>query len=245
MTEKKDAVAKKSDFALMAAADADIESLIRDNVGSGAINRFDLVNVKVPGAGGVTWEVPSITGDVESAQEIQGIIIHVQINRAFWDQGYDESGGGTPPDCVSEDGMQGRGIIKAGQEPGVHDCAGCPHNVFGTSAKGEGKACKEMRVMYVLREKGLLPYVFTAPPGSLKNIKQYGLGLASEGMKMSHVVTGLKLQKKTNKGNQPYAVIVPRMVRALEKSEAAFIDKYAQSFKPQTEVSVNPEDYQG
>lgn len=245
MTEKNDAVAKKSEFALMTSGDADIESLIRDNVGAGPVNRFDLVNIKVPGAGGVTWEVPTISGDVESMQEIEGIIIHVQINRAFWDQGYDESGGGTPPDCMSEDGFSGLGVIKPGQETGPHECTTCPHNVFGTSAKGGGKACKEMRVMYILREKGLLPYVVSAPPGSLKNMKQYGLGLASEGMKMSHVVTGLKLQKKSNKEGKPYAVITPRMVRPLQKSEAAFVDKYAATFRPQTEVSVNPEDYQG
>lgn len=223
--------------------DADIEDLIRDNIGAGAIDRFDLVNVKVPGAGGVTWEIPNVSGEVESAQEIQGIILSVQINRAFWDQGYDESGGGTPPDCMSSDGYSGRGIIKAGGESGVHDCATCPHNAFGTAQKGEGKACKEMRVMYILRESGLLPIVISAPPGSLKNIKQYGLGLASEAMKMSHVVTGFKLQKKMNKGNQPFAVIMPRMIRKLDDKEMLFVDKYAASFRPTENVSVNPEDY--
>lgn len=238
------AVAKKSeDFALAKSSGANIQEVIRDNTGGGEVDRFDLVNVKVPGAGGTTWEIPTVSGKPKATQEIEGVVIAMQTNRAFWLEGYDDSGGGTPPDCVSVDGINGNGITEENGKPGVSDCAKCPHNSFGTAAKGEGKACKEMRVMFILQPDGLLPIVVSAPPGSLKNMKTYGLGLASEAMKISHVMTGLGLEKKTSKGNKPYACITPRMLRKLTEDEIKAVSEYSKAFKPAEEVSVNPEDY--
>lgn len=234
---------KNEDFALAKSSGADIQSVIKDNIGGGEVDRFDLVNVKVPGAGGTTWEIPSVSGKPTATQDIEGVIIAMQTNRAYWEEGYDESGGGSPPDCTSVDGFNGSGIIVKDGKPGVNECATCPHNAFGTAAKGEGKACKEMRVMFILQPTGLLPIVVSAPPGSLKNMKTYGLGLASEALKISHVMTSLSLEKKTNKGNKPYACITPRMVRKLTDDEIKAVGEYSSAFKPKEEVSVNPDDY--
>jgi len=247
MSKNKDAemvVYDEGKFAVSTMGQDDLKAMIRENTGGGELTRFDLPNVKVPGSGGTMWAVPTLEGDEENLKEISGIIVSMQTNRAYWAMGFDESGGGTPPDCSSIDGFTGKGVIVTGDEPGTHDCGTCPHNQFGTAAKGGGKACKEMRVMYMLRPGDLLPMCIGAPPGSLKNMKNYGLALASKAKLMRHVVTGLSLEKKNNKQGIAFAAIKARVLRELTDEEAKGVDRYADVFKPVNTVSVDPKDYE-
>lgn len=71
------------------------------------------------------------------------MILYNHASNAYWPEGkeYDDN---EPPLCQSVDGKQGYG------EPGGA-CATCILNRFGSSATGRGKACKNMRVLYLLR----------------------------------------------------------------------------------------------
>src|SRR4029450_12815372 len=87
-------------------------------LGGGVIELQDLDRIRMPTGGALTFEVPTPAGP-ESRPTITGVLVHVQQRRAYWAQAFDETGGGTPPDCTSADGITGVG------EPGGA-CARCP-----------------------------------------------------------------------------------------------------------------------
>ena len=76
-------------------------------------------------------------------RKLVGVILYHHFANAYWPEGseYDDN---VPPFCQSIDGMQGYG------EPGGV-CAACAFNQFGSTANGSGKACKNMRQIYLLR----------------------------------------------------------------------------------------------
>ena len=76
---------------------------------------------------------------------------------AFKDSEYDDD---QPPLCQSFDGKVGYG------EPGG-TCADCVLNQFGSDGNNKGKACKNMRMLYLLRSGEYMPIQIALPPTSL------------------------------------------------------------------------------
>ena len=62
------------------------------------------------------------------------------------------------------DGKQGCG------NPGTL-CASCGYNEFGTS--GKGKACKNMRMLYILQDGEFMPLQLALPPTSIKPFRNF------------------------------------------------------------------------
>ena len=117
--------------------------------------------VKIPGGGVPQFEMPSDNPEQPVyEQKIQGIIVYNHLSNAYWPEGseYDDD---VPPLCQSVDGKLGYGT------PGGV-CAGCACNAFGSVSNGKGKACKNMRTLYLLRSGDLMPMVLNLPPTSLK-----------------------------------------------------------------------------
>lgn len=212
---------EKGNYALMATESAEI---VRENLGGGHIQVTDLPRVKFPSGGGVAWEIPTLDG-FDTAKELTGVIVHQQTMRRYWQHGLDEGGGGSPPDCQSPDGITGYG------KPGG-DCSSCPLNEFQTAADGRGKACKEIKGVFMLREGNLLPTFISVPATSLKPLRQFMLGLANHQLRYYQVETGFSLEKAQNATGVTYALLKPRMVRQLEESEVQTIGAYKAELEP-------------
>ena len=168
---KEIAIVEASEYAIVQSSPQKLQELIRDNVG-GAITAFDLDRCKVPAGGGTMWEIPTLEGWSEE-KTIDGVIVYFSDPRAYWNIDFDDSGGGTPPDCSSVDGYNGLG------DPGG-ECVKCPLSAFGSARKGGGQACKQMRFLFVARPTSIIPLLVVAPPTSLRGLKQYFIRMAGE-----------------------------------------------------------------
>lgn len=186
----------ESEYAALANPIEDFLRALKDNLGSVALTQADLTRIKMPGAGGTTWELPSEKG-TEAAKKFEGVIIGSRTVRAYWKDAY--SSGGMPPDCSSQDAVTGVG------NPGG-DCVSCPLAVFGSKIGQDGKpregqACSFRWLLFILRPEEHLPVVLSAPPTSANIVKQYLLSLASKGHSFWQVGTEFSLaQTKSNDG---------------------------------------------
>ena len=149
------------DFILPTALDSDFssEDLADDMDGL----QMTMQRVKIPGGGNLQFEIRGDDPDnPDYERKLVGVILHHHFANAYWPDGseYDDS---VPPLCQSFDGKQGYGA------PGGV-CAACAFNQFGSTANGSGKACKNMRQVYLLRSSireavptDLTPILKTAP----------------------------------------------------------------------------------
>lgn len=127
--------------------------------------------IKIPGGGTLQFEMPSDDPDNPVySKTIEGVIIYNHPASAYWPEGaeYDDN---VSPLCSSVDGKTGYG------DPGG-DCNLCPWNQYGTGtdAKGnpsKGKACKNMRHLYILQNGEYMPVLLALPPTSLKAFNDF------------------------------------------------------------------------
>jgi hypothetical protein len=203
----------------------------------------DLQRVTVPAGGAQHWELPS----GEPAKTITGVIVLRQPVRAYWKVGLSESGGGTPPDCSSDDLLMGTG--DNGQEGSVHGCGACPWSKFGTARdeKGEvaaGQACKQITRIFLLREGSMLPLLISVPPSSAKASKRFTIDVAGNGFPLWGIETEIGLEKAQSGGGIGYSKVTFRAVRPIEGAELEAIDRYRREFAPvfgQLPIEVDPE----
>jgi len=152
--------------------------------------------IKIPAAGGTVFEVPGdAPGETDAVKEFSGVILYHHPLYSYYRERF--AGGNAAPDCGSYDGVAGVGI------PGG-PCAQCPLNQFGSGENG-GKACKNKRRIYILREGELIPLLLTLPTGSMKEFSVYIKRLLAKGRKSSAVVTRFSLKKVTNAGGIAYS----------------------------------------
>ena len=181
---------------------------------------------KVPAGGAQTWEVPDLDEGILAAKSIDGIILHWMNPRAYWQTGMDEGDGNSPPDCSSNNGEEGFG------DPGG-DCLSCPLNQWGSAAKGEGKACKEKRLLFLLTPDAYMPLLIQVPTMSIKPLDQYFFRLASKNLRPFFVVTSLTLEKAQQKGGgNYYSRILPKMTRRLSLKEVEAVKGLVGKFQP-------------
>lgn len=103
-------------------------------------------------------------------KEFTGVILEAYPCNAYWEKSFEETGGGELPDCSSFDGIKPNDPAKAAS----NTCATCALNQFGSDPKGgKGKACKNMRRLFILIEGYGLPLQLTCPPTSLKSFSPY------------------------------------------------------------------------
>lgn len=184
--------------ALVVVPKGEIMEVIAENM-DGQITAADLDRVKIPAGGGIAFEVPTLEG-TDSQKTIEGVIIAHQPQNVYWSTGLDAGGGNQPPDCVARDGKLGEGA------PGGL-CATCPMNKFGSDG-GNGKACKNTEVLFILRPGNMLPMALIVPPTSLGAVKKYLLQLTSASIPFYGVQTRLSLEKTTNAAGIAYSKLV-------------------------------------
>lgn len=203
---------------------SDLATVVAENSGIGGMNEFDLDRVKVPSGGGTVWMVPTLDGE-EAVRELVGIVVYFREARGYWAKGIEE-GGSTPPDCASQDAMTGVG------DPGG-PCRPCPLSQWGSDPRegSNGQACKQRRLLFVVREGDFLPLVVSVPPTSLKGIGKYFMRLTSKSTPYYGVVTKLTLSKTKSDGGIEYSIIDAALERVLTPQETAAVKEYATGLK--------------
>jgi hypothetical protein len=190
---------------------------IKANLEGEDLNPRDLDRVSIPAGGGVNWCVPTLEGEINTP-EIIGVIVGIKNCRAYWPG--DFAGGGDPPDCVSEDNVTGVG------EPGGA-CHQCPLAEFGSDSRGKGQACKQIKRVFVVPAKSLLPMVVQLPPTSLEPCRKFVTRLGSEFLGYRDVVTRIALSKEKSGDGIAYSKAVFTMEGRLDPVQADFFEKYA------------------
>lgn len=229
-TEEEKALAVIDKFDIVAAS-SDLREALEVNLGGEQLDDTLLERIKCPSGGATIWTIPDIMGNDTHAETFHGIIIHSRMARAFWREPF--SGGGTPPDCYSNDMTTGVG------DPGG-DCESCPMNEFGSDPNKEtqAKACSESRLLFVLLpddDSGvrLMPIVLKVPPASLRNSKKFLLNLAtSVRAKMWGVVTEFSLSKERNAKGMDYAEIHFKPMKKLAQEVTEGFQKYREDLMP-------------
>jgi len=178
--------------------------------------------IKIPSAGTITFEVPGEDGETDAVKEFSAVILYQHPLFCYYKTKY--TGGANPPDCGSFDGKTGIG------DPGG-DCKSCPLNQYETAEEGKGKACKNRRRIYVLREGEVFPLLLSLPAGSLKEFTNYLKRLLSKGKKSNNVVTRFSLQKATSSGGVIYSQAQFAIDRVLTPEEYALIEKMSEQIK--------------
>ena len=209
---------------------AEILGNIRENLGGETITPRDLMKITVPSQGVTKWIVPNPeTGKKDALDELEGVIIHVATPRAYWSTPL-EMASRTPPDCSSLDGVVGVGT------PGG-SCHTCPFNVWGTAKTGSkrGKACKEQRLIYMIRPDDFLPTVVQAPVTSIDQLKQYSIRMSTRTKPKSYnykkVYTRLTLNEVTS-SDFPYSEIVFDMAEPVEDELLPNLEMYTHAITP-------------
>lgn len=232
------------EFAI-ASRDEDAAAVIRENIGEGGMTVFDLDRVKIPAGGGISWEVPTLEG-ADSQRAVEGVIVAWRDPRAYWMTSIDESGGGAPPDCSSDEGLRGYGVYGVGSaDHPTGECRTCPMSQWGSAKGGEarGQACKQMRLLFLLRREDRLPIAMFMPPTSIGPLRKYFLRLANRSLPYYSVVTRLRLEKARNADGIEFSTVLPEVAGRLAGDDVAAVKVYADSLADTLNaVRLNRED---
>ena len=194
--------------------------------------RLMFPKVKIPGGGVTQFEMASDNPErPDYIPELEGILLYNHAANAYWPEGeeYDDS---TPPLCQSVDGKVGYGT------PGGL-CASCGFNAFGSAAKGKGKACKNMRTLYLLRSGEFMPLQISLPPTSIKPYSTfYNNVFALRRRPIYSSIIQIALKKVSSNGYD-YGVATFREVRSLSGEELAAVKAYAEGFREQVKSMLS------
>ena len=218
MATQNQAVDIYQDFVLPTALESDFTSddLADDMDGL----QMTMQRVKIPGGGNLQFEIRGDDPDnPDYERKLVGVILHHHFANAYWPEGseYDDN---VPPFCQSFDGKQGYG------EPGGV-CAVCAFNQFGSTASGSGKACKNMRQIYLLRSGEYLPLQLSLPPTSLRPFNDFmNLAFVARRRPSYSAIIEIGLKRAESSG-YTYSVATFRKVRDLDGEDLAAIKSYA------------------
>ena len=180
--------------------------------------------VKIPAGGGTAYEIPGEDPDSpDMVKEFKAVIVYHHPMNVYYKDKYD--GSNNPPDCSSMDGKTG--LTAEGE---IIDCMSCPNFKFGSGEDGKGKACKQKRRIYILREGEILPMLLTLPTGSLQEFSKYIMRLLNKGKKSNSVVTKFTLKKAQSSGIT-YSQAVFTADRDLSPEERTAVAKMTDQIK--------------
>jgi hypothetical protein len=236
----------KEQFPVLAYDQGELADLIKDNLG-GMMPR--LTRISWPTGGALQFKVSTDEGD-QLTTTLTGLVVHHVPNRLFWEESFEESGGGEIPDCSSADGIMGIGSPHAPRLGLIHpmlelhpgstgpfSCGACPLSKF---RDGERPACRETHPLFLIPrasqadEINLLPIVVSVPPSSLSVWSTFAGQLLQRGISFRRAIVeiGLELDKGGPRGNIDYSKMKIRRVGLLSPEEWAFMREYARSLEP-------------
>lgn len=165
-----------------------------------AAENFELMDtpripVIKPSTGGLVMDITD--PDSPELTEIQGVILYGEKNKAFYLEEY-VKGSHAPPDCYSLDAKAPEKDSPKLQNP---VCKTCPQNKFETARQGKGKACRDIRKLFILEsvkagEESIMPRRLNITPSSIGNFETYISTLVSNGLRLADVETKITAKKK-------------------------------------------------
>ena len=187
---------------------------------------------KIPGGGVLQFELPGEDPEnPDYVQTLEGVILFNHSANSSWPAGseYDDN---TPPQCQSVDGKVGYG------DPGGI-CEACDYNKFGSDPNGGGKACKNMRVLYLLRSGEMMPIQLSLPPTSIRPYTTFvNSAFLLRGRRVCSGLVQIGLRKGSSNGFT-YSVATFKKLRDFEGEELAQVCAYADSFRDQIKQTLS------
>lgn len=213
---------------------ADIREEMQD------MDRFPYGRIQIAAAGAGVFKVTDPgEEDAVVATEIQGVILFSHKANGLW-AGEFGKGDDKAPVCSSINGDEGQNT-ETGE---IIACASCPYNRFGSARGGRGKACKNMRRLYIMRQNDIFPMIMTLPPTALSAFDKYRTKVMLARKKMYGVVTKITLKTAQNKDGIDYSVPVFEAVAVLPPAEAERVKQYADTFSGAAQsFGISGDDY--
>lgn len=204
---------------------------------------IDAKHIKIPSGGGKAYEVETDDpDDPEVMKEVQGVVIFTHRMNAYWARSFgatDEDGNTNKlPDCSSMDGETG-----TERETGASKrCATCPYNQFGSA--GRGKACKNMRRLYIMMSGRPDIYLLTVPPTSIKDVnKMLKKIMGSMHMPYSRMVLSFKLAAAESGDGIKYSRVTVESAGLLPKDAWPLTHKMREELKKEYDsIPIAPAD---
>lgn len=174
------------------------------------------------------------------AQSVEGVIFLSHKTNGLWLSAF--GGENKAPDCSSIDGEEG---TRTGTGECIA-CATCPYNQFGSDngGQGRGKACKNMRQLYIMRRGDIFPMLLTLPPTALRAYDNYRTKVMLGRKRMGAVMTRITLKSEKNKDSISYSSPLFETVGVLSADDSKAMDQYAASFSAAAErMGVTTDDF--
>jgi len=210
-----------SDYLLMSASSKQIEKSMK-RAKQSRLSIFDLERASLPaGKSKAEWSVAGPEGDTY-AVELRGVILEVKDWRTWYRIPFDESGGGSPPDCSSDDattGMGDRSPDGADGAGGPFDCLTCKYGQFG----GE---CHERRAVFLLRPENIYPMLVVLPRTSIKAIKRFVMAVTGKFLDLWDYEVSLTMEKDKNQDGITYHKVKVQTVRRLTDEQSALCERW-------------------
>lgn len=199
------------EFAIFGPEAEEFLDILEENTGSRQVNTASIPVWRYPSAEGVEWIYEDETGARHRTPDLTGVVLAQRKERVFYRDKF--SGGGSPPDCRSNDGETG--VPFTDRETGeVSDllytsdgaevrfggaCASCPlaqwesRRLVDPTYTGNGQACAEYRFGIIQRPEQPTPEGFRIPPSALKNWLTFGEQVSRARTRLSSVVIRMSL----------------------------------------------------
>jgi hypothetical protein len=168
----------------------------------------------------------------DDVETFEGVIIYTKEMNVFYKDRF-KAGEKRQPDCLSPDGKTP--IARHDKEgniiaPIAKSCAVCPNNVFGSAKEGGGKACKNVRPLFVLvknQETGefaVIPKMLRVPPTSLVLAKSFIMNLAADFGAYFAVSTKFSVFKRDEaQGHYNIGFSIAKRLSNQERADVTFI----------------------
>ena len=191
--------------------------VIETNLGANGVQIKNLDKVTVPPGGGKVFAVNPGDGEI-NVPTLTGIIVLAPEQNGFWAHSMEDEPNSAPV-CFSNDGQVGVG------RPGGN-CLVCPNKEWGSDAKGKGKACRDLRPIFLLQPGDYLPIIVQTSRMSLKKLSAYFTLLARRGIPYYAAITEIGLAQAQNAGTPIYSVLTFAVKEVVPKEQRTALKSY-------------------
>lgn len=209
-------------------------------------NGISCLQIKIPSGGGTAYSVLDEDGEEEPMKQIDAVVVFTHRANGYWKRAYG-SGDDTsaPPDCAS---MDGKTAVWA--ETGeVRTCETCPYNQYNTAVdqagnQAKGKACKNMRRIYMMMSGDPNLYLLTVPPTSIRDVNKQLTKILAGGTPYVGMILRFTLERTKNANGIAYSKVVIKKAGTLPPAVAAQATALRRQIKEQYQnVALTLDDY--
>ena len=204
--------------------------------------------IKIPAGGGLAYEIQGEDeDDAEYKKTIPAVIVFTHRMNAYWSASYgdNQSEQNRLPDCSSMDGKTGLNS-NTGE---VISCERCPFNQYGSGVdqqgrQSRGKACKNMRRLYLMMSGDPNFYLLTVPPTSIRDVNKQLQRILAGGVPYTGLVCNFTLEKTKNAAGTDYSKVVASKGGILPPELVAQAIAMRSEIKKQyKDMAITAEDY--